>query len=49
MMHPANKKKNYGPYILLAVILAVICWLLMESRQRTKQIDHIIKQTVIKN
>jgi preprotein translocase subunit YajC len=49
MMHPANEKKNYGGYILLAVVLMVLFWLLLESRQRSKQIDNVLKQTTIKN
>jgi hypothetical protein len=49
MMHPVNDKKNYWAYVLLAVLLVVFFWLLLESRQRTKQIDNIIKQTTKEN
>lgn len=49
MMRSANEKKSYIGYVLLAVIVIVLCWLLLESGQRTKQIDHILKQTVTNN
>lgn len=37
------KLKNYWGYLLLAVITALLLYLLLESRQRSKQIDETLK------
>jgi hypothetical protein len=49
MMHHGNEKKNYGVMIMLAMVVALIIWLFIESRQRTREIDDVLKQTIIKN
>ncbi len=43
------KLKNYWGYLLLAIIIALLLYLLLESRQRTKQIDETLKKTTMVN
>lgn len=43
------KLKNCWGYLLLAVITALLLYLLLESRQRTKQIDETLKKTTMAN
>lgn len=43
------KFKNYWGYLLLAVITALLLYLLLESRQRTKQIDETLKKSTTIN
>lgn len=47
-MHPANDKKDYIGYVLLLLLLAVLGYLVLESSQRTKEINNILKQTTSK-
>jgi hypothetical protein len=41
-------KKSYTGYVLIAVLLLILLWLLLVSRQRSRQIDKTLRETTLK-
>jgi hypothetical protein len=48
-MQSTMKLKNYWGYLLLAALIILLLYLLLESRQRTRKIDEVLKQQTIIN
>lgn len=48
-MQSTMKLKNYWGYLLLAALITLLLYLLLESRQRSRKIDEALKQHAIIN
>jgi hypothetical protein len=44
---PLHKQKNYTAWLLLTIGVAILVYLLLESRQRSRRLEKALQQTTI--